>query len=250
MIKKLISPNSMLGKIVRLPLKLLPGRLILRIFSGLNKGKKWRIGSSINGCWLGIYEKQLQNRLPQLVKPGMVCWDVGANVGFYTLALSKLAGKSGTVIAFEPNSRNMTHLLEHININNLINVSAFQFAFSDKETVIGFDVGNHHATGRISQKSKYFIPAFSGDYLVSNNLAMAPDFIKIDIEGAEGLFLKGFEKTIKQKKPTILLSLHGIDAEKFCVNFLKKAGYKITNSELKEFNGENDLIAVFDKEKK
>ena len=108
-----LSPESALGALVRLPLRLIPPSHVITVKDGLNKGARWIVGSSIHGCWLGTYESEKQNVVSKLVRPGMVVWDVGANAGFYTLAFARLVGNTGRVYAFEPSST--TFRILHLN---------------------------------------------------------------------------------------------------------------------------------------
>src|SRR5574341_2129532 len=103
--------TSLFGRFVRLPLKLLPSRLMVPVLSGTNRGMKWEVGASTHGCWLGFYEKDKQELIARLVKPGMRAFDIGANAGFYTLALSRLVGDHGKVWAFEPLAQTVVTLL-------------------------------------------------------------------------------------------------------------------------------------------
>ncbi len=74
----------------------------MHVVQGPLRGKRWIAGSSNHGCWLGSYELAKQRKVIELVRPGMVCWDVGAHVGFYTLLFAELVGPLGRVFAFEP----------------------------------------------------------------------------------------------------------------------------------------------------
>ncbi|MHB9011046.1 MAG: hypothetical protein ACYC49_02335 [Ignavibacteriaceae bacterium] len=87
-----ISYKSIIGRLIRLPLKLIPAKTVLPIMQGPLKGKKWIKGSSINGCWLGSYENDKQILFREYIKEGMVVYDIGANAGFYTLLSSLLVG--------------------------------------------------------------------------------------------------------------------------------------------------------------
>jgi len=64
-----ISPDTFFGRLSRLPLRLLPGRMVVSVLSGINKGYRWRVGSNIHGCWLGTYESDKQQLMSLLVKP-------------------------------------------------------------------------------------------------------------------------------------------------------------------------------------
>ena len=97
-----ISDSTFVGMALRLPLRLIPRRAVVRILQGPLRGKRWIVGSSDHGCWLGSYEAAKLKKITELVRPGMVCWDVGANAGLYTLLFAELVGRAGRVFAFEP----------------------------------------------------------------------------------------------------------------------------------------------------
>ena len=69
-----IEPRSVAGKLVRLPLRLLPKGMVLPVLSGINRGFRWRVGSHIHGAWIGIYEKDKQQVCLRLIHPGMTVW--------------------------------------------------------------------------------------------------------------------------------------------------------------------------------
>lgn len=114
--------SSLVGRLVRLPLRLVPKAAEVRILQGPLRGKRWIVGSFNHGCWLGSYEIAKQKKIVELVRPGMVCWDVGAHVGFYTLLFAELVGPKGRVFAFEPVSSNLALLRRHVEMNGYMNV--------------------------------------------------------------------------------------------------------------------------------
>lgn len=99
--------STLLGRALRLPLRLIPDDTVVRIVQGPLRGKRWIAGSSNHGCWLGSYELAKQKKVIELVRPGMVCWDVGAHMGFYTLVFAEVSGLAGRVFAFEPLPRSV-----------------------------------------------------------------------------------------------------------------------------------------------
>src|SRR5690348_9557213 len=109
----------MIGRLARAPLRLVPKKMIVPILQGPLRGKKWIAGSSNHGCWLGTYELGTQRLFCRIVKPGDVVYDIGANVGFYTLLASVCAGPSGRVYSYEPLPENIAGLRKHISINHL-----------------------------------------------------------------------------------------------------------------------------------
>src|SRR5664280_711279 len=84
-----ISGRTFIGKALRFPLSLIPSGTQMPILQGPLHGKRWIVGASNHGCWLGSYEAAKQKKITEFVRPGMVCWDVGANVGFYTLLFAE-----------------------------------------------------------------------------------------------------------------------------------------------------------------
>ena len=126
-----LSPDTLLGKMLRLPLKVVPPRMIIPILQGRLKGRFWIRGSSNDGCWLGSYERKKTRLFEKTVTGGSVVFDIGANVGYYTLLASLLVGPGGKVFSFEPVPRNLFYLRKHLAMNRLKNVTVFEEAASD-----------------------------------------------------------------------------------------------------------------------
>lgn len=220
-------PDRLAGKLIRLPLKLLPSRARVPVLKGLNRGRRWRVGASIHGCWLGIYEADKQRQLAALVKPGMVAWDIGANAGFYTLALSRLVGGGGRVYAFEPLGENVANLLGHMDMNRCDNVTLFQLALSNADGLASFQTGQSNATGRLSESANYRVPTATVDRLIDQGQALAPDIVKMDVEGAESRVLEGARELLRMGRTTWLIALHGADQRAAVGRLLTEHGYAI-----------------------
>jgi hypothetical protein len=71
----------LLWKCLRVPLNLIPRNACFFILQGKLKGQKWIVGSSSHDCWIGCYEYEKARLFEQMVKPGNVVFDIGANVG-------------------------------------------------------------------------------------------------------------------------------------------------------------------------
>jgi hypothetical protein len=117
-----LSGQSLPARIMRLPLRVIPRNTVVPILSGAMRGAKWISGSEIQACYLGGYERPLQMKVQQLVRPDSVFYDIGANVGFYTILASRLVGLNGSVISFEPVPRNIQLLYRHMMLNDIHNV--------------------------------------------------------------------------------------------------------------------------------
>ncbi len=221
-----ISRKSWMGKVVRLPLRLLPAAMKMPILQGPLKGKKWIVGSSTHGCWLGSYELDKQRLFEATVTRGSVVFDLGGNVGFYTLLASELVGPEGKVFVFEPVPRNLVFLKEHIRLNNCRNVTVIEAAVSDKGGTISFDEGPGNSMGHMAPGGSLQVRAIALDELVSSRGIPPPNYLKIDIEGAEMLALSG-ARSILKSHPAIFLSTHGDAVREECLHFLKSTGYRV-----------------------
>ncbi len=223
-----LHPRSVVGGLVRLPLRLIPRQHVTRVRSGVNRGMKWIVGSSIHGCWLGTYEHEKQNLVPALTRPGMVVWDIGANAGFYTLAFSRLVGSSGHVYAFEPFAENVHNLLRHVRLNGLSNTTVIQAALAAQTDLVGFRAAPSNSMGRIAaEPTSYLVPSLSADSFLRRHPESRPQLLKIDIEGAEALLLSGAEELLESAAPEILLALHGEAQGVACRRILTAHGYSL-----------------------
>lgn len=230
MINKLgrLDPRSPVGRVLRVPLRLIPSAAVVKVRTGLNKGARWRVGSSIHKCWIGTYEWDMQSAVAKLVQPGMTVWDVGANVGFYTLAFSRIVGSQGRVFAFEPLAQNVDNLLSHLRLNAVPNAVLVQAALGSSNGLIGFERADLNEKGRISQKeTSYLVPTFTVDEILAQHPTSRPDFLKIDVEGAESDLLEGARGFLHDSKPLLLLALHGRDQSERCSQLLSDIGYEL-----------------------
>src|SRR5882762_9068753 len=123
-----ISTRTILGRALRYPLKLIPSDTPVHILRGPLRGARWIAGSSIHRCWLGYYEPTKQREFSAAIKSGDVVYDLGANVGIYSLLASILVGPRGRVISFEPVPRNLIFLRRHLRLNEITNCSIMDVA--------------------------------------------------------------------------------------------------------------------------
>jgi Met-10+ like-protein len=157
----MLSSGTLLGKILkilRLPLSLIPPEAEVRILRGPLRGKKWIKGAGPNACWVGTYEVDRLRALANAASPGPVVYDVGANVGIYSLLASLRAGLSGKVYAFEPLERNLLYLRRHLTLNKVENcvvlhprISAFQRVGEDRREWDYFQPFSVAGRGRVSR---------------------------------------------------------------------------------------------------
>ena len=102
------------GVAVRMPLRLVQPWTTVRVQRGPLKGMRWVTGAAPHGAWLGRLEVETLADFARSVPPDGVVWDIGANVGLYTLAAARAVGRRGLVVAFEPVPENLAYLRRHI----------------------------------------------------------------------------------------------------------------------------------------
>ena len=215
-----------IGKLLKI---ILPKDMIVPILQGRLRGKKWIIGSGNMAYWLGSYEYEKRILFEKMISKSSVVYDIGAHVGFYTLLASELVGEDGKVIAFEPVPRNAKYLKKHLEINHCANVMVIEAAVSDKSGVFFFSEGPNSFMGHLSDDANLTVDTVSIDDLVMSGKSkiLAPNYIKIDVEGAELLVLKGAKSMLSKYDPKIFLATHDTKIHIDCCNFLTSLGYKL-----------------------
>jgi len=172
--------------------------------------------SCIDECIInaGIYEKESIRIINRFVKPGDIVLDVGANIGYYSVLLSKLVGQFGRVYAFEPTDNFCKILQLNIGANNLQNVEIVKMGLSNKIQELEIKIGNSSATLHSQADddflSKELIKLTSLDKFIVQNPLEKIDFIKLDIDGHEPLFFEGASNTLNKYNPIILLEVSHI----------------------------------------
>jgi FkbM family methyltransferase len=241
--------DTTLGKLVRLPLSFLPRSAVVRILRGHLRGQKWIVGSAVHRCWLGYYEYEKQQRVAREVRPNGVFWDIGANVGFYSLLASKLVG-SGRVFAFEPAPRNLTYLRKHLALNRVTNVEVLAIAVGDRNGTSCFETEETGFMGRLSNEGrigegKVMVPIATLDSLMEQEKVLPPDCVKMDIEGAELLALRGASHTFQRFRPVLFLATHSRQIEDECCQLLKSWGYEWRSIQDRSEGDLGELVAQF-----
>jgi FkbM family methyltransferase len=185
------------------------------------------VGSASHGCWLGTYERQKQEFFARLVRPGSVVFDVGANVGLYTLLASARAGRDGRVFAFEPLLANLDYLREHLQLNDVNNVDVIPAAVGRSPGRASFAAAASRSMGRLDAAGVLEVEIVSLDDLSHSRDLPAPNLIKMDIEGGEVEALAGAEETLRAHRPAILLATHGWAKHQESCRFLRGLGYVV-----------------------
>ena len=193
----------------------------------------------------GCYDSFIYDVLGGLMPiRGATVWDVGAHIGYHSLAFAALVGPSGRVVAFEPNPHNVDRLRQHLERNTdleerivlmtcaLGNVEGEEdFVFSP-EIDNGRSSGSHLGQAFVPEEPEVYqsfgrkrVPVATADTLLRDRRVPAPSIIKIDVEGAESLVLVGAQNLLGSLKPVLLIEVHHITAMHDVLNILLRQGY-------------------------
>jgi len=201
----------------------------------------------------GSFEPSGTAVVRRLVKPGDVVFDVGANVGYYTVLMAKLVGEGGRVVAFEPTAHYRSVLERNVQVNELTNVVVLPHGLSSTVTSARAHIGESSATLHWVADSE---PSASEDVLlrplddVVSGLGIARlDFIKIDVDGHEPAILQGAWNTLARFDPVVFFEVshenyleYGVTAWDF-YDMLVARGYRLhSERDLHEYESKRAFL--------
>jgi len=177
-----------------------------RVFHGSLKNYRYKLL-----FWDGTFEPTETKVMSHVLKADDIFFDVGANIGWYSTFAAQLL-KKGKVYAFEPIKVVAQSLSSNISINRFDNVLVENLALANEngDAEINFDNDNWGLSSLKAinnSKEKLIIQVRKLDDYVSENKIKNITVIKCDIEGAEHLFLKGAENTLKRFSPIIFMEV-------------------------------------------
>jgi len=201
-------------------------------------------GGAAKGLWLhlnprtgrayfeGGGECEVQQALQKHLRPGMTFYDVGANVGFFSLIAARLVGEQGRVVAFEADPEIAGRLREHVARNAFswveVNEKAVwserktvYFARTDPETSPDRGLGHVADTSSVDTIE---VSAISLDEFAQSR--GAPDFVKCDVEGAEVDVFRGAGRLLREKRPVIVCEMHSAENQRALVKTFEGLNYR------------------------
>jgi FkbM family methyltransferase len=216
----------------------------LPILAGRLSGSRWlpASGGKIVRLICGTYEKAQTELFHQHVTADSTVFDLGANVGYYTLLASKLA-RQGQVIAFEPEPRNAAFLRSNIAANSCRNVVIHELAVSAETGISYFKMGRGTGTGALANEGTLQVKTVKLDEFVASS-GLQPTHLKIDVEGAEIDVFHGGMETLKACRPTIFLSTHGPAVHAACCEVLQDLKYDLQAIEGDNVETATELLCI------
>lgn len=185
------------------------------------------------GVWTGTYELEFSMMLSESVKEGDVCFDIGAWRGFFS-GLMGLAGAKH-VYAFEPLPANIEQIELLITLNPGLPLNLIKAAVGEKSGELDFKIMPATSMGKFAESSfqandssevSLRVPVVSLDDLVECGRLNVPSVIKIDVEGAELLVLRGARKILGSHKPALFIEIHSRVLGQQCYVFLTSLDYQ------------------------
>jgi precorrin-6B methylase 2 len=187
-------------------------RLVLRpgrrwvVPVGLGKGLWLRVDSTAPlHRYIGSSEMELSKHTRSLIRRGDTCFDVGCYDGYFALVYARLS--RAHVYCFESDDRRADQIRDNVFLNSKI---------TDQISLVETYVADSTSTNpRID----------SLDDLISRGIIPSPDFIKIDVEGAESAVLSGASRLLRESQPNLVIETHSEQLGGECVALLHAAGY-------------------------
>lgn len=187
------------------------------------------------GIVRGTVETEVQEALRRTVSRGATVWDVGANVGFFTLLAARLTGPTGRVVAFEPSPPAIPGLRENVALNGLDHVEIVESAVAGAPGRARLLQVGQHSWSHLEDRGRHpgttavvEVDVTTVDAEVAAGRP-APDVVKIDVEGSEIAVLEGMRDTLAAHGPALVIELHATNRE--VMDLLDAAGYRAENLE-------------------
>ncbi|MBN3870641.1 FkbM family methyltransferase [Nostoc sp. JL33] len=190
----------------------------------------------------GVFEELEVSIFLSLLEEGMTVFDIGANVGYYTLIAASKIGSYGRVYAFEPDKDNFNILQKNVALNKHSNVELLEYAVSDENSDLALSLspdnkGDHRTYKNNNfnkEKIHYTVKGIQLDSYFEG-LNVYPNIIKMDIQGFEYFALKGMKNLIIENPNVVLLTefwpfglkASGLESPVLFYNQLEELGFEI-----------------------
>jgi len=178
------------------------------------------------------HEPLTTHMLIEELHEGMVCIDIGSNIGYYACLESNLVGKSGKVLAIEPSPQNFEYLKKNLKLQKFQNSEVYNFACGNKDGQTDFFISDRSNWSRIvndkEQKTigdntqTIQVDIQKLDTFVNEQKLKKINLIRMDVEGYETDIYQGMKKTIQEFDPVLHIEIHNIFLGQKTGNFLKE----------------------------
>jgi FkbM family methyltransferase len=208
------------------------------VAAGQAKGLRIDPAGANAGYALGTTEPLIQDVFAEHVPRGGIVWDIGANIGFYTLIAARLVGQ-GTVVAFEPLPSNQEAIRRNLALNGMANVEVSPLALGEIEGTADLQIHSSPTWAKLDTSAD---TGFQEELEVAGHVRVpvatidsqlidgaAPGLVKIDIEGGEVAALRAARRLLSEVRPTVICEMHGTNAA--VTDILESHGYTVSTIE-------------------
>jgi FkbM family methyltransferase len=183
--------------------------LSTRLFLETHRGQDRFISEAIERD--GIWEPMETEIILRALQPNDVFFDIGANIGYYSVIASTAVGPKGKVIAFEPDPANFELLIQNIHLNNLTNVFAYRQAVCESPGsrplyLCEDNKGDHRLYESRDRRENVIVECIDLDSFIASTGLLA-NLVKLDTQGSEASILKGMQATLSKQAEGIKLIL-------------------------------------------
>jgi FkbM family methyltransferase len=192
----------------------------------------------------GVGEPEVQAALQKYLHPGMVFYDIGANIGFFSLLAARLVGKEGRVAAFEADPEIARRLREHAARNEFGWITVEEKAVWSEPRTVFF--ARTDPTTSPDRGLGHVVPSGTAETIEVTAVSLDnytetqpfPDFLKCDVEGAEVEVFRGASRLLREKRPGIICEMHSDENQRILLEEFSRFRYSCTPC------GANHILAL------
>jgi FkbM family methyltransferase len=185
----------------------------------------------------GNLETAVQEAMIRHLGPGGVFYDIGANLGFFSLLGAHLVGvDQGKVYAFEAAPDNARAIRANSELNGIRNITVIDKAVSSSSGRGRLQVVDDQSWSKLEEYGEHpfterviDVELVAIDDMLRDGQLAPPTAVKIDVEGAEIAVLEGMRETLERHRPAVICELHGTHSE--FLNVMRSRGYRLINLE-------------------
>lgn len=206
----------------------------------------------------GSYEPDVSATLRRVLRPGQTFLDIGANLGWFSLLGASLVGRHGRVVAIEPNPFNVALLRQSVEENAMQGVEVLAVALGDKAGAMALETDG--SNGRVVPidgpllepvQASFVVAVHPLDSLVEKLGVDHVDVVKMDVEGAEPLVLRGAMRTFGRDRPVLISEFFPLaldsapwgDAKGYLCS-LRDLGYDLSVIGHEEVHDDDGILAL------
>jgi FkbM family methyltransferase len=204
---------------------------------------------SARQIYFGEYETEETRLINRLARPGMIALDIGANLGYFTLQMARLAGPAGRVHAFEPNPEMFARLQDNVRLNPALDdgrIACHKQALGEADADAEFfcPVAGREGVGGLKDIQRAPVGKVIrvavqplDDFLAAQRVSRV-DFVKMDIEGGELGVLRGASRMLAEQRPVILFEAYEDNTAHYnyrvfdILSYLEQRGYEVRQAGL------------------